>query len=80
MIVLRQKGFDMIKMVNLCNHCDVNKKLCSIHFFFCDGFDLFLKVGLNKSNILQLRDVFKPCQCNTFLNMQTHVLKASLLT
>jgi hypothetical protein len=30
-IALRQEGFEMIKVVNLCNHCDVNKKLCTTH-------------------------------------------------
>jgi len=33
-IALIQEGFDMIKMTNICNHCDVNKKLCNTHLFF----------------------------------------------
>ncbi len=34
----RQEGFDMIKMVNFYNDCDVNRELCNTHLFlwrFC---------------------------------------------
>jgi hypothetical protein len=36
-IALKQKGFDMMKVVNLCNQCDVNRKLCSTHLVFGNG-------------------------------------------
>ncbi len=48
--------------------------------FFNYGSILFQKVASNRSNIFQLKDVFKPHQHSIFLNMQTHVLKSSLLT
>ncbi len=79
MLDLRQEGFEMIKMVNLCNHCDVIEN-CVVFTFFCDVSVLFQKMGSNKSNIPQLKDILKPYQRNTFLSMKTHALESSLLT
>jgi hypothetical protein len=79
-IALRQEGFDIIKVMNLCNHCDVNRELCNTTCFFNDGSVFFRKVASNRSNIIQLKDILKPHQRNTILSMQTHVLKSSLLT
>ncbi len=46
MKALGQEEFEMIKVVNLCNHCDVNRELCNTHLLFCDGFVFFLKGGI----------------------------------
>jgi hypothetical protein len=40
-IAPRKEGFEMIKVVNLCNHCDINKKLCTTHLFFVWWLHLF---------------------------------------
>jgi hypothetical protein len=37
-------------------------------------------VGSNTNNISQAKNIFKPCQCNAFMSMQTRVLESSLLT
>jgi hypothetical protein len=55
-------------------------KNCAVLTFFCDGFVLFQKVGLNTINIPRARNVLKPRQYSMFLSMQTHVLESSLLT
>jgi hypothetical protein len=47
---------------------------------FCDGFVFFQHVGLNTSNIPQVKYVLKPDEYSTFLNMQTHILQSSLPT